>query len=300
METQTGTLTYEGTEAHVDLGDIGIHYHEAGQDHDRTVVFLHGGGPGASGWSNFCLNIEPFAGHFRTILLDLPNYGRSDSHPVAGIDGARFNAGVVSRFLEAKGIERASLMGNSMGGMAAISFSVHHTDQLDANVLMGTSTGPSLFDPAPMHGVTVLLEMFADPSRELVEKMVRLMVFDDSFVDDTVIDQRWAAVQDAIERGHLAAMRQGRPVWTDESPNLAGVPNPTLVLYGAHDRFAAMDNSIGLMRRYPNSELHVFRNCGHWVQFERADDFNALVIDWLLRQIGRSTASLPPTKKGSS
>jgi 2-hydroxy-6-oxonona-2,4-dienedioate hydrolase len=91
------------------------------------------------------------------------------------------------------------------------------------------------------------------------------------------------------ELGHRAARLEptaGTPIG---GPNnlthlLNTVPNPTLIVYGAHDRLAAMDSSISLLRQYPNAELHIFRNCGHWVQFEMATEFNELVIQWVKRK----------------
>ena len=52
-----------------------LHYHEAGAEHAETVILLHGGGPGASAWSNFGRNLPEFAKHYRTIAVDQPGFG---------------------------------------------------------------------------------------------------------------------------------------------------------------------------------------------------------------------------------
>ncbi len=288
--TQTGRLTYENTEKYIEVNGLNIHYHEAGEEHPDTIVFLHGGGLGASGWFNFYLNIEPFSEHFRTILIDMPNYGRSDSHVIKEVSAARFDADLLSEFLKLKGIEKASLMGNSKGGADAISFSVHHTDQLDLNILMGAATGPSIMDVMPPQGTALLGEILRNPTREAVEKVLHLFVWDDSFVNEDWIELRWNAVLDADKRGHREANLASNVPSPDETTNITQVPNPTLVVFGAHDRFAALDSSISLMRHYPNSELHVFRNCGHWVQFEMAELFDELVIGWMLREKAKQKA----------
>ncbi len=57
-----------------------LHYHEAGVGNDETVVLLHGGGPGASSWSNFGRNIAVLAQHFHVLAVDQPGYGHSDKH----------------------------------------------------------------------------------------------------------------------------------------------------------------------------------------------------------------------------
>lgn len=302
--TQTGKLTYENTEKYIklkvkggDKDEISIHYHEAGEQHPDTIVFLHGGGIGASGWFNFYLNIEPFAEHFRTILIDMPNFGRSDAVLIKDIDEAGYDARVLSEFLKAKGIAKASLMGNSKGGADAIRFSVDFTSQLDLTILMGASTGPSIFDVMPPQGTALLGDMMRNPSREIVEKVLHLFVYDDSFVNEEWIDMRWNAVQDHVKRGfrdmrlQMAKMNLSDRNKTNQTQKLFQVPNPTLVVFGAHDRFAALDSSVSLMRHYPNSELHVYRNCGHWVQFEMAEEFNDLVILWMHREKAKQQAA---------
>jgi 2-hydroxy-6-oxonona-2,4-dienedioate hydrolase len=281
--TQTGGLTFENTEKYLQVNGINIHYHEAGEEHQDTIVFLHGGGIGASGWFNFYPNIEPFSEHFHTILFDMPNFGRSDA-VVIEENSSVFDANILSEFLKLKGIAKATLMGNSKGGGDAIAFSVLHTDQLDLLVLMGAATGPSTMDVMPPAGTAQLGETMRNPSRENVEKFLHLFFADDRFVTEEYIDIRWNAVQDHIKRGFRDARMKSASVRRDFTTDLSNVPNPTLVVYGATDRFAAMDSSLSLLRRYPNSELWMPRNCGHWVQFEVADDFNEVVINWALRQ----------------
>jgi len=287
--TQTGKLTYENTEKYIDVKGVRIHYHEAGEEHPDTIVFLHGGGYGASGWFNFYLNIEPFAEHFHTILTDMPNFGKSQSLNPADRAGIGTDADILSEFLKLKGIQKASLMGNSKGGSDAIRFSVDHTDQLDLNILMGAATGPSLMDVMPPQGTALLGDILRDPTREKVEKVLHLFVYDDSFVNEEWIDLRMRGMAQSDSLGHRDARllpTAGSPVGgnNNQTHRLGGVPNPTLVVYGAHDRFAAMDSSISLLRHYPNSELHIFRNCGHWVQFELSEEFNELVIMWMKQQ----------------
>ena len=284
--TQSGRLTYQNTEKNIEVNGLNIHYHEAGEEHEHTVVFMHGGGLGTSGWFNFFLNIEPFSEHFRTILIDMPNFGGSDvmtmSEPASIVD-----AGILSEFLRLKGIERASLVGNSKGGSDAIAFSVLHNDQLALNVLMGAATGPSVFDVMPPQGTALLFDIFREPTREKVEKMMHLFVYDDGFIDDEYIELRWKGVQEADRRGCREAILNSSGPWPNFTGELHKVSNPTLVIYGAHDRFAALDSSVSLMRHYADSQMHIFRNCGHWAQLERWEEFNDLIIRWMHHHLAR-------------
>jgi 4,5:9,10-diseco-3-hydroxy-5,9,17-trioxoandrosta-1(10),2-diene-4-oate hydrolase len=79
--THTDELTFESTSRYAQVrDDMRLHYHEAGVGNDETVVLLHGGGPGASSWSNFGRNIGVLAQHFHVLAVDQPGYGHSDKH----------------------------------------------------------------------------------------------------------------------------------------------------------------------------------------------------------------------------
>ena len=67
----------------------------------------------------------------------------------------------------------------------------------------------------------------------------------------------------------------------DFSPRLAEIQAETLVIWGRNDRFVPMDTGLRLIAGIPNSELHIFNRCGHWAQWEHADKFNRMVVDFL-------------------
>src|SRR5918997_305475 len=110
------TTVFEATSRTVPLGagpDSGtVHFHEAGPADGGAggtpVVLLHGGGPGASAWSNFGRNVPVFADRFRTLAVDQPGYGRSVAGPVTG-HYFTFAAEAVVALLDALGIERVHL-----------------------------------------------------------------------------------------------------------------------------------------------------------------------------------------------
>ena len=106
------TLTEESTSRFVQAGDIKLHYNEAGTG--EALIMLHGGGPGASGWSNFRTNIGAFSDKYRTMLLDMPQYGKSDPVVIDG-DATRYNAQAIKAMFDELGIEKAHFIGNSFG-----------------------------------------------------------------------------------------------------------------------------------------------------------------------------------------
>src|SRR5499427_10753043 len=176
---------FTSTSRFVTTGEMRLHYHEAGPDREDgalPVVMLHGGGPGASAWSNFGPNLPVFAGRFRTLMVDMPGFGRSDKPPVTG-NYFTFAAGALAGLLGELGLERVHLVGNSLGGGTAVRFALRFPDRAGRLVLMGPG-GLSLnvFAPDPTEGVRRLAEFAAPPgpSREKLASFLRTLVHDPS------------------------------------------------------------------------------------------------------------------------
>src|SRR6266508_4024359 len=113
MQTTTQIIDEASTSRFVQAGSVRLHYNKVGSG--APVIMLHGTGPGASSWSNFSNNVASFANSFRALLVDMPQYGKSDK---VVIEGGRltYTANVLKDMLDALGIDRADFVGNSMGG----------------------------------------------------------------------------------------------------------------------------------------------------------------------------------------
>ena len=109
------------TTAEHDLREIStpkgaLRYYDHGPDSSPVLLFLHGSGPGVTGWRNFRGVLPTFAEHFRCLILEFPGFGVSDDfggHPMVTAFGT------VSPFLEGLGVEKVHIVGNSMGGASA-------------------------------------------------------------------------------------------------------------------------------------------------------------------------------------
>jgi 2,6-dioxo-6-phenylhexa-3-enoate hydrolase len=275
--TTTAQLTEAGTSRFVQAGDLRMHYNEAGTG--DTVIFLHGGGPGATGWSNFIRNIGPLAEHYHVMLVDMPQYGKSDD-VVMTETHSEVTARAVKDMLDALGIEKASLVGNSMGGGATLAFAVDYADRLEKMVLMGSAGGgTNIFDHQPSEGIKILMHVANNPSVEGLRSLFQVMVYDSSFVNEELLQQRYQGIVD--NPGHQEARSKSSRVFRDIFPQLAKVKTPALIIHGRNDRVVALEGSLRLLSVLENSRLTVFNKCGHWAQFEHADEFNRLVMDFL-------------------
>ena len=279
----TALLDFDSTSRRLD-GEYDVHYHEAGDG--PPLVMLHGSGPGVSGWSNFKGNLPVLAERFRTIVPDMPGFGRSgrrqyeQAYPRVAADSVRF-------LLDQLGIERTSLLGNSMGGYAAAEFALAHRDRIDRMVLMGPGgLAVSVFNPDPSEGAKRLAEFMMKPTRDGMVAWVDCMVANKKVVDDELIDERLA---NALQPGAIdsaLSIFMSLSQFPEQVPLYARAERisvPTLITWGRDDRMLPFEQAIFAFRHLPRAELHVFSRCGHWAQVERKDEFERVVIEFLTR-----------------
>jgi 4,5:9,10-diseco-3-hydroxy-5,9,17-trioxoandrosta-1(10),2-diene-4-oate hydrolase len=265
-------------------GEPRIHYHEAGEG--PTLVLLHGSGPGVSGWSNFRGNFPVFARRFRTVIMDMPGFGLSGMPP---LDRAypRVAADHVLRLLDGLGVEKAHLLGNSMGGYVAFEFALAHPDRTDRLVGMGPGgLAANVLGPDPSEGARRLSDFMRAPSRAGMEAWVDTMVANKAVIDDGLIDERMAnaladgALQSAMT---IFASLGQHPEAVPLYARVRSIKAPTLITWGRDDRMLPVESGLFGFRQMPNAELHIFSRCGHWAQVERKDEFERLVTEFLTR-----------------
>ncbi len=265
-----------------------IHYHEAGEG--PALLLLHGSGPGVTGWANFENNLPVFAKHYRTFILDLPGYGKSA--PVEGIP-MQVCADAIIRFLDGLKIDKAHILGNSLGGMVGSMVAAQNPARVDKFVTIG-GIGYNLFTAFPNEGINLLVEFIENPTRERITQWLHSMVYDRSIVTEELIDKRLKQALDPVTMATskklysraamnaIAAMTEG-PHAAATFAHLAAVQAPTLLVWGRDDRVSSMDRAFVAMRMVPNCELHVFPKCGHWAMIERKAEFEELVLGFLGR-----------------
>lgn len=266
--------------------DAKIHVNDTGGTGD-AVVMLHGSGPGASGWSNFYRNVDAFAeAGYRVVLIDCPGWSKSD--PIIVTEGWRseINAAAVKGVLDALGIEKAHLIGNSMGGTNALTFALMYPQRLGKLIIMGGGgVGLSNFVPLPTEGIKLLRGVYANPSIESLRAMLKVFVFDPETLTEELINARLNnMMNNQIHLENFMKSLNANPAFSpDLSQRLSEIKAPTLITWGRDDRFVPLDCGLRMVWGLPDAELHVFSKCGHWAQWEHADKFNCLVIDFLAR-----------------
>ena len=286
----THTITESASSRFITIEENGqplkLHYNDVG-DGEQTVVMLHGSGPGASGWANFHRNIEPMVhAGYRVVLLDCPGWSKSDSILSTG-SRSDLNARCLKAVLDGLGIDRVHLVGNSMGAHSAVGFALANPERVGKLVLMGGGTGgPSQFVPMPTEGIKLIGALYREPTVENLKRMMNVFVYDASSLTEELYQQRLANI--LARRDHLEnfvkSLAVNQKQFSDYGHRLSEIKAQTLVIWGRDDRFVPLDVGLRIIWGIPNAELHIFNQCGHWAQWEHADKFNRMVVDFLERQ----------------
>ena len=264
--------------AFIQAGGVRLHYNDVGAG--PTVVCLHGGGPGASGWSNFGPNVPALSAKFRLLLLDMPQFGASEK-VVVKEGRLTYVARVLNDFFDELGLAKAHFIGNSMGAQTAFKFAIDYPGRIDRLVAMGNgSITQTVFTPRPTEGIKMIHGFYrgAGPTREKLRRLIETLVYDASFLTDELLEQRFAAASDPQT---VELWSKNPPPNEDILALLGKVQCPTLLVWGIEDRFAPIEGGLAQLKRLKDARLHVFAQCGHWAQLEKAREFERLVLEFL-------------------
>lgn len=284
--TAVQDVTFESTSRYAQVAEnMRLHYHEAGVGNGETIVLLHGGGPGASSWSNFSRNIPVLAERFHVLAVDQPGYGHSDKH-TEHEQYNRYSANALKGLLDHLGIERAALVGNSLGGGTAVRFALDNPDRAGRLVLMGPGgLSVNLFAPDPTEGVKLLSKFAYQPTRENIEAFLRIMVFNQKLITPELVDERFklASMPESLAATKAMGKSFSGPdfelgmMWRE----VYKLRQRVLLIWGREDRVNPLDGALVALKMIPRVQLHVFGQCGHWAQLEKFDEFNKLTTDFL-------------------
>ncbi|MCF7550886.1 alpha/beta fold hydrolase [Pseudonocardia sp. WMMC193] len=277
MTAATDTELVERT---VDVGGIHTRYLEAGRG-DRTVVLLHGSGPGVSARANWRLTMPALAERYRVLAPEMVGYGASRG-PADIVYGVRTWVDHVTAFLDAVDVPRAAFVGNSMGGLVSLHIAIGRPDRVERMVLMG-SPGIGM---RPTEGLSAVRDY--DPSPENMRTLLTTyFAHDPSIVDDDLVRARYeASVAGDAHEVYRSMFFDPRHSGNDlqlDADEVRTVRVPTLLVHGLHDKVVPVDVSWTMAGLLPDADLHVFGHCGHWTQIERADEFARLVGGFLSR-----------------
>ena len=254
-----------------------IHYLDEGEG--EVVVFLHGSGPGASGHSNFKGNYPALVeAGYRCIVPDHIGYGFSDKpddveHPLS------FFVECILQTLDCAGVQRCTVVGNSLGGAIALGLALDYPERVEKLVLMAPGGLSELHEYQQMPGMQKVFQVFGSGQAVTHEVMKDLfatgLMHDPRYATDELVAERMQIMQ--IMNGHvMATMRI--PVLT---PRLAELECPVLGFWGMDEKMMPENGIMAMAKNIRHLRLILVTECGHWVMVEHEGMFNRACIDFL-------------------
>lgn len=275
-------------DAWITVDGMRVHYLRAG-DVGPPVLLLHGGGMDSASLS-WAPAIGPISQRCRVYALDWPGYGQSDSSNDAYT--IEYYVGFLGRLMDELGLERASLVGISMGGGVSLGFALRSPERVDRLVLVDSyGLGSEL--PWPLLSyVMVRLPLLNEltwaalgRSRWMTKWSLRNTVHDPSVITDGLVDELSQLVKKpgagAAFRSFQRSEVSGRGLRTSFVEQLGNVTAPTLIVHGAEDRLVPVAWARRAHQLIRNSELVVLEGCGHWPPREKPEEFNRVVVEFL-------------------
>lgn len=267
------------------IGKIKTRYWSGGNQ-GAAVILLHGIGCHVEDWLP---NFEALAARYRVFALDLPGHGRTDKPADAPYDVV-YLAEFVRDFMAALHIERAHVVGHSMGGAVATRLTLLHPELVDRLVLIAPAgLGRKIHLSLRLASVPLLGERLLRPSRWGTTISARVNVYNPDVITDEKIDcdYQMAAQPGALE-ALLRTARSGINLWGQKSSfwgvHVNGLPSIThsvLVIWGREDSILPVAHAQVVARGLPNVRVHILEHCGHVPMLEHTAPVNALLLEFL-------------------
>ena len=250
-----------------------IHYTEAGSG--PAVVLLHGLGGNSANWA---FNTPALAQKFRVIVPDQVGFGRSDKPLINYRVGTYVD--FLDKFLSGLKVERATLVGNSMGGWIAAAYALKYPAKVERLVLVDAAgfAPPKEFDLSALAGL--------NPSTREQTKLLANMVFFNPFFKsdaavDAMLEQRVSAGDGYTIQSLVESIHRGEDMLDGK---LGAIKQPVLLVWGREDGLTPLAREGERFKReIPHAQLVVFDGCGHVPQVEKAPEFNAALLKFLSR-----------------
>lgn len=276
--SKESVISEQNSSHFVQMGSIKLHYNDVGDG--RIILCIHGGGPGATAWSNFKQNIPALTEQgYRMLMLDMPGYGKSEFDDTTAEDFFDFMGHILDEFLTAVGVsDSVDVIGNSLGGQAALGLALNKPERIDHLVLIGSqpTTAGIVIQPQPQEALNNIINYYGDegPSLEKMRRLVESLLYDASMVTEETLQERFEASKDPGQMRLLGLPRR------DLYSELDDVVVPTLLIWGQEDKGGALEVGLQMLKKMQNARMHIFQRCGHWAQVEHQQEFEKQVLSF--------------------
>ncbi|UCD85483.1 MAG: alpha/beta fold hydrolase [Deltaproteobacteria bacterium] len=263
----------------VKLDGYSTHYLEKGEG--EPVILIHGFIYDSYMWNK---NIDALADRFKVYALDLWGFGYSTREPMDY--GYPLYADQLLKFMDALNIQKASLVGQSMGGGTSILFSVRHRDRVNKVILVAPAGMPN---PLPLMGKLANLPRVGEFLIGLKSNFYRKMIlsttffYDKGLITDSYIENvtRFHKIKGSNEVFLKILRKQFFPTLPDEVRRLGEMDVPILIILGRQDKAVPLARGQEMHKILKGSRLEIFERAGHCPHDEQPEKFNQLAVDFL-------------------
>ena len=269
----------------VDANGLGYHVIELGEG--RPVLFLHGGGPGCTAWTDFGPVAPLFARDRRYVFVDLLQYGKSEKCLITG-PMWDFHARSIVDLLDALDIAQADFVCNSWGGTIALNLAAKYPEWARSLVVTGSMPvfrGPLAPLPEGGRRGRKARDRYFGGDGPTWEKMRDLMAdlewYDADEIPDATVTMRYEQSIDAEEMALAASSDNPRGDWQDLTAELGQIRCPVLFAWGMHDGFLTPDYPLMLASMIEHGQLYVMDKASHHLQEERPQHYYSVVSGFL-------------------
>ncbi len=257
----------------IKTGNFDTNYHDNGTG--NPVIMVHGSGPGVTAWANWRLIMPELAKTRRVLAPDMLGFGYTE-RPTGNHYHKDAWVKQLKDFVDALGLDKVDLVGNSFGGSISLAFTIAYPERVRRLVLMGSVGVPFNITP----GLDAVWGY--EPSFENMRTMMDVFAYSRELVTDELAELRYqASIRPGFQESFSAMFPAPRQRWVDAlvspSEDIAALEQETLIIHGREDQVIPTETSLKLFELIKHAQLHLFGECGHWVQIEHSQRFAKLV-----------------------
>ena len=274
------------TDQYINVKGIKTRYWTAG-DKGPILLLIHCFGASVEIWQH---NIEPLAKFYRVYAIDLVGFGRTDKHE--GTYTPPLMVQFIDDAMTALNLEKVTLIGLSMGGGLSILYTLRFPHKVDKLVLIDSAgLGKEIIFSIRLISLPFLGELFTKPSRKMAYLFFKPTVLDSNQLKGQFTDIYYELFSlPGAQMAMLKVLRSGctffglkKNVLNETMMNLHRITSPTLIIWGKQDVMLPLKQAYYAKEKIPDSKLHIVEQCGHMPNFEKPDEFNQVVLDFLSR-----------------
>lgn len=267
---------FKAFEKYYDAGGVRTRCFEKGQG--EPVILLHGGGGHAETWVR---NLLPLSEHFRVLAIDYLGHGFTDK-PAITYDMPAFSKHLLD-LMDAAGIAKAHLVGESQGGQISVYTAYHHPERVDKLALIvggipssehGYTTGMNQLDALTRDAV-------GNPTKETIRKRMEWLFHDPKTVPEELVAIRLEIYTNPEYRERVQGALRMRGY--DLIPKIPKLRSPILFFWTTHNPTCPWEVAEKVHKAVPGSRFVLLDKAAHWPQFEQQKEFNRVLAEFLLR-----------------